>query len=241
MARLASLGTLRRQNSKTIKAYLLEEGFHEKRSAKCVGAFRAKRVSCCSCGIVSSCTHACEQEFTFECKTRGNYSVLEITERRFGECQRTNRIALYLSPDEVPAVQFSDRGFTALMVGHREKETFLEIADSAGIFLLPDSATLSPPAFDSVFADSIKARRLKGTTIMDFYRDCFDNCIDEPRFDNCRARLVWLYGWGLYKNYSIDRVLYFPESRYLLVFTLQPIQFSYKITWHGVLLYKLAD
>ncbi|OQA00291.1 MAG: hypothetical protein BWY71_00770 [Planctomycetes bacterium ADurb.Bin412] len=60
-----------------------------------------------------------------------------------------------------------------------------------------------------------------------------------PGFDGLSARLVYFYPAGLYVNYEIDRVYYFPKSRYLLIFTRQPQKAVGLDTMHGFLLFRL--
>ncbi len=59
-----------------------------------------------------------------------------------------------------------------------------------------------------------------------------------PRVDGFDAELVYYYGRGLYVNYDIAQVFYFPETGYLLVFTEQKKRAVGLDTMHGFMLLR---
>jgi hypothetical protein len=63
--------------------------------------------------------------------------------------------------------------------------------------------------------------------------------INTPSVEGLNVRMVYYYPEGLYIDYTISKVYYFPRSGYVLVFTNQPRLASGLDTMHGFLLLKI--
>ena len=62
-----------------------------------------------------------------------------------------------------------------------------------------------------------------------------------PQIKNRKTQLLYTYPSGLYINYEINNVYYFPDSKYLLIFTHQPITAPGADTWHGFMILRVLE
>ena len=62
--------------------------------------------------------------------------------------------------------------------------------------------------------------------------------ISLPKIEGLKTELLFSYETGLYINYEISEVHYFPNS-YILVFTHQPIKSVGGDTMHGFFIFKI--
>lgn len=190
----------------------------------------------------------CEQEFTIYGKTEGDHSLLFWQEYITGECQQNRTYALYLSDtgsveldcqwcpgDWVPEV-------TANLP--MEDGTEVPVGESCTI---EDSIVVSPPPFDSAFPARYRELIKGGArgTADDWNRLTFERGRggekDYPVFSGAEARCIYTHDRGLYKNYGFRRVIYFAESRYVVVITDQPHKAVGLDTLHGLMVFKLLD
>ena len=62
-----------------------------------------------------------------------------------------------------------------------------------------------------------------------------------PQIKNRKTQLLYTYPYGLYIDYEINNVYYFPDSKYLLIFTHQPITASGADTLHGFIILRVLE
>ena len=68
-----------------------------------------------------------------------------------------------------------------------------------------------------------------------------DNYVIPPQFSGVKAQLKYYYKSGLYINYKIDRVIFVPYKKLLIVFTKQSITASGGDSMHGFMIFQLAN
>ena len=186
-------------------------------------------------------TNPCQQEFELLGKTTGEPSVLRFIEHRFGACEMEMNVSLYLT-GERPAVVMDYKSFwTDSLFKARSHEVPMSIDVCDGIATIEDSITVHAPETDSATAEMWKHYIQTGGYEPTFFVDCTTDCIDEPLFDGAEFEPVYIHPSGFYKNYSLERLFYYPESGYLVILTRQPTEFYYQNTLHGLLVYRLED
>lgn len=186
-------------------------------------------------------TNPCEQEFTVDYKTSSSYSFLSLTETKFGDCNHTNRTLLYLGDPKFPAIDVTDNYVFWNKSRGLPVETVDTLTDSSGVYIFGQGCKLQAPDVDGIFADTARRYIRDGSFDEQWYLECRSNCLDLPRFENTDARLLWAHPGGLYKNYGISSAFFYPQSGILVIVTSQPLEFYYKNTLHGVLVFQLAQ
>jgi len=188
----------------------------------------------------------CEQRFQFFFKTYGLNGTFWIGEDLTGECHFSR--LLQLTPGEKTATlvtadltKFGAWDWVEAAAEHLRIEKTEPWKEAEGSWRSADGkiqVTAPPPdaAQRKRFEEHIRQGGDNGCTWNQKYGPAG---VVLPGFDGLSARLVYFYPAGLYVNYEIDRVYYFPKSRYLLIFTRQPQKAVGLDTMHGFLLFRL--
>lgn len=209
-----------------------------------VGILAAISLAC----TISAAT-LCEQEFTVYGKTRGDHSLLFWQEYLTGECQQHSAHIICLF-DTSSVVLKSEYGRPEEWIPEitanlpMEEAVDLTVDDSC---IIEDSIIISPPPFDSTFRKRYAELVNSGESgfgqqwnRFTWTRDGGAD-IDYPVFSGAETKCVYAQGRGLYKNYGLQRAVYFPESRYVVLITDQPITAVGGDSLHGLLVFKLLD
>ena len=193
----------------------------------------------------ASASSCCDQKFTIHGKTTGEYSLLMYDVYWGGDCLCWSVHTVYLGIERTMAMETniglsSGRDWIPMFLSQFPLDTQVELPDSNGIYYINDSMYITPPPKDSTFEQKyIDIMRDAGADERDWYRECQYDCNDYPEFFGFDAKLVHSYSRGLYKNYGIKEVIYFPESGYLAIITDQPHKAAGLDTMHGMLVYRL--
>jgi hypothetical protein len=185
---------------------------------------------------------SCEQFFTIYGKTKGDHGVLLWDVYVDGECEHYTSYCLFLGNDQPTLMTVGGSAKSVfpqfLSEHHSEKAIVLTAID--GKCSIKRGISVAPPASDSTFSRKFnKVIGDGGRNAYDWYKKCPVYCSDYPEFMGVDAKLVYQHVGGLYKNYSFSQVLYFPQSRYLVLVTNQPLRAAGLDSMHGLLVYRL--
>lgn len=199
-----------------------------------------------SVACTTSAATLCEQEFTVYGKTKGDHSLLFWHEYLTGECGQHRTYAIYLSDTGSVELdcQWCPGDWVPAVTANLPMESAIEVpvGDSC---VVEDSIVVSPPPFDSTFPARYRELVKSGArgTAGDWNRLTFERGRggerDYPVFWGTEAHCIYAHDRGLYKNYGFQRVLYFAESRYVVIITDQPHTAIGLDTLHGLLVFKL--
>jgi len=99
---------------------------------------------------------------------------------------------------------------------------------------------------DFTIKNPVASQRLLDSFFMDTYWNIVEwnekkgiKGIVLPQIMNKKTQLLYLYPRGLYINYEIKNVYYFPDSKYLLIFTHQPITAPGADSCHGFMIMRV--
>lgn len=96
-----------------------------------------------------------------------------------------------------------------------------------------------PPEFDSLLAEEFSEHiRQGGSNAYSWIKLKGNDGIKLPKIEGITTDLIFSYNTGLYINYEISEVHYFPNS-YILVFTHQHRKAVGLDTMHGFLIFKI--
>jgi hypothetical protein len=173
---------------------------------------------------------SCNRTYEFLGLSKGQTSVFWISSFSDGHCQDLRLHALAISGDTLDALYSSELASMGVgcaehivrLYDHEEPVTLLDSTgdwiklDSAGSIRCPDTPTKTKDEYKT-WAREVA---LEGWF---WNRHSGMGGIVLPQSTGCRLSLVAIDSAGLYLDYTIDRVLYFPASKYLLVFTKNPM------------------
>jgi hypothetical protein len=98
---------------------------------------------------------------------------------------------------------------------------------------------ISPPAYDSLLSKEFNEHILQGgSNAITWFKLKGNKGIELPDIEGIKTELLFSYKTGLYINYEISEVHYFPK-RYVVVFTHQPGKAVGLDTMHGFLIFKI--
>lgn len=188
----------------------------------------------------------CTQDFNVEGKTSGDSSVLVISEKMGGECSPNvySTVITFLGMNRYKVeykIEYMQRDDSAWVPPSFETdvmEPYRVLKDSGGVYYLGSSMAMRLPEHDSLFDAywiSLGGNYRMPYSSLDQW--CGD-IVDEPVFLNVTVDLVYRSTRGLYKNYTIDKAVYFPESKCLVVIINQPRSVVGWDTLHGFLVYS---
>lgn len=104
-----------------------------------------------------------------------------------------------------------------------------------------DDLRIEPPEFDSLLAEEFNDHIRQGGSNANSWLNVKGNDgIKIPEIDGIKTELLFSYKKGLYINYEISEVHYFPND-FLLVFTNQPQKAVGLDTMHGFLIFKIIS
>jgi hypothetical protein len=173
--------------------------------------------------------------------------VVWIVEDLSGEANSSAILQVVLREDQAPVLvktrlrEYGDWQWFLESVGKIESERFKVVWEEQGLFTPEDSGlfVLSPERnvdLMEAFRDSI---RIGYSGAYDWNDAMGLGGVDPPRVEGSEWDLVYYYPGGLYIDYEITDVYYFPRPRYLLLFTHQDMLATGMDTMHGFIILKL--
>ena len=98
---------------------------------------------------------------------------------------------------------------------------------------------IEPPDYDSLLAGEFIEHLCEGgSNAYSWFKVKGKDGIKLPEIEGINTKFLFSYRTGLYINYEISEVHYFPNS-YILVFTHQPIKAVGLDTMHGFFIFKI--
>jgi len=198
-----------------------------------------------ACGSAGYAATNCEQTFTFLARTAGSHPVFWIGESVSGQCSQSYLHLLALSGPKV-------YGITSKLVlqknwnwlGEAMKRFDTEqplLLRKIGNLWKPKSArwTVKAPPENPALMNKFENLVIKkGRSLADWNHPGKTQNVVPPLLDKISAEPLYYYPNGLYVNYSIAKVLYFPRSGFLLLFTHQHKVAVGLDTMHGFILLR---
>ncbi len=118
-------------------------------------------------------------------------------------------------------------------------EPYITVTDSAGNYRLTDSLTFTAPPQDTSFVRRYQS--MPRHDLKTWNWECTEGCYEYPVFRGPEPGLIHVSTQGLYKNYRIKEVRYYPASGYVFILTDQPLRDQENRTMNGFLIYSLWD
>ncbi len=192
-------------------------------------------------------TTNCDQAFTFLARSKGNNPVFWIAEDVGEECFVSYLLLVTISPSKATLISIDLRNFGDwdwLKEGteHLRTELPVELENQNGTWKITQTSEyIKPPPYNSkLSAQFDKHIRKGGSNGVSWNRNHGLKGILLPVIGGAKTKLIYFYPVGLYINYDIAKVYYFPKSGYILIFTHQPKLAVGLDTMHGFLLLKMV-
>jgi len=184
----------------------------------------------------------CEQSFQLYDKTPGRHALWfykEMWQSDSHRCHRDSLYIMFLLPDRVHQFHSGrlQGNWIPDLYSNLKVEKYITLEPADGIFRINDSMRFHAPPPDSAFVKKYLA--LDKHDVRTWYWECNDKCVDQPIFEGVEPGLIYSHPGGLYKNYRIKQVRYYPESGFLIIVTEQPLVDENKRTMHGLLVYSM--
>ena len=176
----------------------------------------------------------CEQTFHFFFLSKGS-PTFWIGENLSGECQISYLYNISIR-DSIVSVSKSEL---------KEYNKWDELKNISGFFrkykeLDDNDLVITPPQFDPGLRDAFNNHVYEGGS--NGYTWNKKHGLDGiilPTVENLKSELLFYYHFGLYINYKIASVHYFPDARLILIFTEQPLRAVGMDTMHGFLIFEI--
>lgn len=194
----------------------------------------------------SECATSCKQSFTFLLATAESNPVFWIVEDVSGECWYSRLIQITVENTKDTAIYLPLGGHGSWNWRWLEKkmkhivcQPAIELENQNGVWSIPGlSWHIEAPPSDSallrLFQEEYNAGRERSWNVKYGIKG-----INVPSLEGIDSKLVYYYPDGLYIDYTISKMYYFPHSGYALLFTNQPRLASGLDTMHGFLLLKI--
>lgn len=178
----------------------------------------------------------CEQTFHFFFLSKGS-PTFWIGEDLSGECQTSYLYNISIRDSKV-SVSKSEL---------KEYNEWNEIKKISGFFrkhkeLDYDNLVITPPQYDAGLHDAFINHLVEGGS--NGYTWNGKNGLDGivlPNFVDVKTELLFYHQRGLYINYNIASIHFFPDARLILIFTEQPVKAVGMDTMHGFFIFKVLQ
>ena len=188
-------------------------------------------------------TTNCHQTFHFFFLSQGS-PTFWIGEDLSGECKYSRLLNISIKNDSSVSVSKSElkeyKNWGSIpklsSLFRKFEEQSLEVKDN--IWQNKD-LKIYPPVYDSLLAEEFNEHiREGGSNAFSWIKLEGKDGVMLPDIEGIKTELLFSYKTGLYINYEISEVHYFPNA-YLLVFTYQPIKAVGLDTMHGFFIFKI--
>jgi hypothetical protein len=176
----------------------------------------------------------CEQTFKLFFLTKG-YKTFWIGENLSGECQTSTLLNISIFDSNATLTKTSMKNYNSwseIKILSDAFDTYeATVANNLGV---------SDQLFDSTLAKSFSSYLLEGgDNAIRWNSINGEKAIVLPIVKNFEFDLLFYYDAGLYINYKISDVQYFPDADLAIVFTEQPVRAIGMDTMHGFLIFKV--
>jgi len=201
---------------------------------------------------IPSATTNCKQLFTFLALTEsfapswtsGTNLSFWIGEDVGGECYWSHLIQIAISDGkafsrDISVTPYPDWDSFRNGLRHFQRELPEELVEESGVWHCSTASfTVKPPPPDSVLLSLLRKAVHKGNERWWNQNHGLEGIL-QPIFEGIKIELIHYYEAGLYVGYQLSKVYYFSDSKYILIFTHQPMLASGLDTMHGFLLFKI--
>ncbi|HCY75444.1 MAG TPA: hypothetical protein DHV28_05945 [Ignavibacteriales bacterium] len=178
----------------------------------------------------------CEQTFKLFFLTKG-YKTFWIGENLSGECQTSTLLNISIFDSNATLAKTS-------MKNYNSWNEIKILSDAFDTYEAPitNNLSVSDPLFDSTLAKSFSSYVLEGgDNAIKWNAINGENGMVLPIVENFEFDLLFYYNAGLYINYKISVVQYYPDADIAIVFTEQPVRTIGMDTMHGFLIFKVKS
>ncbi len=193
---------------------------------------------------ISQATTNCNQSFTFLFAAADHSRVFWIVEDVGGECLYSRLIQVVAKDDYATTIYTRFGGYQSWKwlqdnVKHIVKEPAIQLENHDGVWITPDTSwRIAVPPPDSALLRLFQEEYAKGGERSWNVKYGIKG-VSVPSAEALNIDVVYYYPEGLYIDYTLSNVYYFPRSGYVLVFTNQRRLASGLDTMHGFLLLKI--
>ena len=187
-------------------------------------------------------TTYCHQTFHFFFLT-GGYPTFWIGEDNTGECEGSR--LLQVGVDDSPiSVSRSELNVMYNWGKIREMKSLFRTLDEKlivqnGKVWKNDDLEIEQPPYDSLLNKEFDEHMYeRGSNAFTWFNLKGKEGIKLPKIEGVKTELLFSYDVGLYINYDISDVHYFPNS-FVIIFTRQPKLATGMDTMHGFLIYRI--
>ena len=184
----------------------------------------------------------CKQEISVVGKTEGEYSILFYhTDWKKGRhCGISIMHIIFLTREGAYALDRKSAGpvWAENYLNDLGADSSISIKKSDGRYYLNDSVYFEPAPKDTTFSARFWQLPKNNAVTWNWEYGPEDGC-DPPLIHGARWKMLYTHDEGVYKNYMIREVYYFPKSNYIVIKTLQPQLDETNKTMDGLMVFYL--
>jgi hypothetical protein len=190
--------------------------------------------------VVAQVKPPCDQSFVLFDKTAGRSCLFFYRVDCLPEARHEFNV-LFILPDRVHSFKSGSLlgNWVARLYENMTLEEYVTVKDSGDVFRLNDSVSFIAPPEDTSFQR--RYNDMDRHDLKTWNWECTEGCHDYPVFRGPEPGLIYVSSQGLYKNYQIKEVRYFPASGYVIILTEQPLRDQTGRLMNGLLIYSLYD
>lgn len=114
------------------------------------------------------------------------------------------------------------------------------LVEKNGVWTSKD-VIITPPEYDSTLAEEFNEHVINGgSNAYTWYKEKGKHGFTLPKIEGIKTELIYQHKRGLYFNYKISEVHYFPNN-YILIFTHQPRIAVGDDSMHGFFIFKIIN
>lgn len=196
----------------------------------------------------------CDVQYDFLSASRdewGNVSYF-IGTKIEGPCEASPLFELRVSPPESRAAgvrEYDNIGYVSLIenpseVGGEDLQPLnaVPLTHANGTWITSDMPWgVIGPEFDADVHEVWRKYRMRGGTVSRWRTEFGLRGIMWPELVGARSDLLYIHGGGLYFNYRVAAIYYFPETRHLMILTKQALHDEYLQSLNGFLLFRVSE
>lgn len=184
----------------------------------------------------------CKQEITVVGKTTGEHSILFYHEnwKKGQHCGNQTIFILFLSSGGAYVLErkFAGPIWATNYLDELGRDSSILIEKSDGRYHLNDSIYFKSAPVDSTFPGSFWKLPRNDAVTWNWEYGRYDG-YDLPVINGAEWNLVYKHNEGIYKNYMIREVYFYPKSSYVVIKTLQPQLDETNKTMDGLMIFYI--
>lgn len=188
----------------------------------------------------------CVQQYNFFLKAQFN-DLFWIGESISGDCRSSKLIQILLEEGKEPQIislmlkDYNRWQWIESAEDYLRRETSVELEKRGNTFVEKGSNLKVKPAPYNNSLLQFYQEKYNGVCAEEWNEIVKSQGIKEPEISGWKSELKYAHPKGLYFNYEISNVIFFPDTQYLLVFTQHSMRCVGDNTQHGFMLLKLTE